>query len=302
MVGSAVLRHLQAKGYHKLIIVGRDEVDLCNQKAVENFYIKEKPQIVIVTAGKVGGIHANKTYPGQFIHDNLSIALNTIHTAWEQGVEQLLFLGSSCIYPRESPQPMREEVLLTGALEKTNEAYAVAKITGLKLCQYYREQYGVHFHSLMPTNLYGPGDNYHLENSHVLPALIRRFHEAKVEGKPELALWGTGKARREFLHVDDLATAIVHVLQLEDPADWYNVGTGTDITIRELAEQIKVVVGYKGEISTDPSQPEGTLRKLLCVEKLLATGWEPKITLQNGLESTYREFCRCLSSDNLREA
>ena len=290
MVGSAIVKEMRDRGLDNLILRTRDELDLCDNSAVDDFFRKEKPTTVIVAAAKVGGIHANNTYPADFIYENLAIALNTIHAAYNSGVSRLLFLGSSCIYPREAPQPMAEESLLSSALESTNEAYAIAKIASLKLCQYYRKQYGVLFHSAMPTNLYGPGDNYHPENSHVLPALIRRFHEAKEEGQPSVTIWGTGQARREFLHVDDLAGGVLHLLQLDDPPDWINIGFGEDVTIIEVAQLIKKIVDYNGEINFDPSKPDGTPRKLLDSKRIFTTGWQPQISLEEGLVRTYQNF------------
>ncbi len=290
MVGSAIVREMRDRGLDNLILRTRDELDLCDNSAVDDFFRKEKPTTVIVAAAKVGGIHANNTYPADFIYENLAIALNTIHAAYNSGVSRLLFLGSSCIYPREAPQPMAEESLLSSALEATNEAYAIAKIASLKLCQYYRKQYGVLFHSVMPTNLYGPGDNYHPENSHVLPALIRRFHEAKEEGQPSVTIWGTGQARREFLHVDDLAGGVLHLLQLDDPPDWINIGFGEDVTIIEVAQLIKKIVDYNGEINFDTSKPDGTPRKLLDSKRIFTTGWQPQISLEEGLVRTYQNF------------
>ncbi len=290
MVGSAIVRDVRDRGLDNLILRTRDELDLCDNSAVDDFFRKEKPTTVIVAAAKVGGIHANSTYPAEFIYENLAIALNTIHAAYNSGVSRLLFLGSSCIYPREAPQPMAEESLLSSALESTNEAYAIAKIASLKLCQYYRKQYGVLFHSAMPTNLYGPGDNYHPENSHVLPALIRRFHEAKEEGQPSVTIWGTGQARREFLHVDDLAGGVLHLLQLDDPPDWINIGFGEDVTIIEVAQLIKKIVDYNGEINFDTSKPDGTPRKLLDSKRIFTTGWQPQISLEEGLVRTYQNF------------
>ena len=290
MVGSAIVRALRARGFGNLLLRTHSELDLGNAMAVREFYAHEKPEVVIVAAARVGGIHANNTYPAEFLHENLAIAHNTIHEAWTHGVKRLLFLGSSCIYPREAPQPMTEECLLTSPLEPTNEAYAIAKITGLKLCQYYRKQYGALFHSAMPTNLYGPGDNYHPENSHVLPALIRRFHEAVQSGASTVTLWGTGVARREFLHADDLAEGLLAILGMENPPDWINVGYGSDVTIRELAELIAGVTGFTGDLAWDSSKPDGTLRKLMDSSKLLATGWRPKYTLKSGIENTYAEF------------
>lgn len=301
MVGSAVVRELENQGYENLLLVPHGQLNLVDQDAVRDFFAEEKPQVVIMAAARVGGIHANSTYPAQFIYDNLAMALNTVHAAYESGVERFLFLGSSCIYPKKAPQPMREECLLTSELEPTNEPYAIAKIAGLKLCEYYRKQYGVMYHSLMPTNLYGPGDNYHPENSHVLPALIRRFHEAKESGAESVTLWGSGKPCREFLHVSDLATAVIHMLQQDNPPDWVNVGTGKDCSILELAQAIQKTVGYKGKIELDPSKPDGTARKLLDITLIKKTGWEPKISLKEGLAQTYENFLRESTSGKLRE-
>ncbi|MEI6417204.1 MAG: GDP-L-fucose synthase, partial [Verrucomicrobiota bacterium] len=258
MVGSALVRALRTQGCKNLVLRTRQELDLCDAVAVRSFFEKEKPEIVVNAAARVGGIHANSTYPAEFIHENLASAHNIIHEAYRHGVKQLLFLGSSCIYPREAPQPMKEECLLSGRLESTNEAYAIAKIAGLKLCQFYRQQYGVLFHSAMPTNLYGPGDNYHSENSHVLPALLRRFHEAVQTKAPSVTLWGTGKSLREFLHVDDLASALLAVLAMETPPDWINAGSGTDVTIKELAELIARITGFEGKLEWDTTRPDGT--------------------------------------------
>jgi GDP-L-fucose synthase len=301
MVGSAIVRALRSRGFDNLLLRNRKELNLCDAVAVREFYEQEQPDIVIVAAARVGGIHANNTYPAEFLHENLAIAHNTIHSAWQQGVKRLLFLGSSCIYPREAPQPMTEECLLSSPLEPTNEAYAIAKITGLKLCQYYRKQYGVLFHSAMPTNLYGPGDNYHPENSHVLPALIRRFHEAVQSGAPTVTLWGTGVARREFLHADDLAEGLLSVLGMENPPDWINVGSGTDVTIREVAKLIARVTGFKGDLAWDSSKPDGTLRKLMDSSKLLATGWRPKYDLESGIRNAYADFLSLQSAGTLRQ-
>jgi len=301
MVGSAIVRALHGRGHLNLLLRNRKELDLCDAVAVREFYAREKPEVVIVAAARVGGIHANNTYPAEFLHENLLIAHNTIHSAWQQGVKRLLFLGSSCIYPREAPQPMTEECLLTSPLEPTNEAYAIAKITGLKLCQYYRKQYGVLFHSAMPTNLYGPGDNYHPENSHVLPALIRRFHEAVQSGAPSVTLWGTGVARREFLHADDLAEGLLAVLGMENPPDWINVGSGSDVTIRELAELIAKVTGFHRQLTWDSTKPDGTLRKLMDSSKLLAAGWRPKYELERGIRSAYADFLLLQSQGRLRQ-
>ena len=301
MVGSALVRALQSRGFNNLLLRSRSDLNLCDAGAVREFYQNEKPDVVIVAAARVGGIHANNSYPAEFLHENLAIAHNTIHEAWRGGVRQLLFLGSSCIYPREAPQPMTEECLLTSPLEPTNEAYAIAKITGLKLCQYYRKQYEVHFHSAMPTNLYGPGDNYHPENSHVLPALIRRFHEAVQSGASTVTLWGTGVARREFLHSDDLAAGLITVLEMENPPDWINVGSGSDVTIRELAEMIAKVTGFIGKLAWDSSKPDGTPRKLMDSSKLLATGWRPQYDLESGIRNAYADFLNLQSSGRLRE-
>ncbi|MBM3856640.1 MAG: GDP-L-fucose synthase [Verrucomicrobia bacterium] len=301
MVGSALVRALQAHGFQNLIFKTHRELDLCEQGAVRNFFEKEKPDIVIVAAARVGGIHANATYPAEFIHENLASAHNVIHEAYRHGVKRLLFLGSSCIYPREAPQPMKEECLLTSPLESTNEAYAIAKIAALKLCQFYRQQYAVLFHSAMPTNLYGPGDNYHPENSHVLPALLRRFHEAVEAKAPSVTLWGTGKSRREFLHVDDLASALLTVLEMENPPDWINAGSGSDVTIRELAELIAKITGFQGELIWDTTRPDGTPRKLMDSGKLLATGWRPQFDLESGIKHAYQDFLNSLRKENLRE-
>ena len=301
MVGSAIIRSLRARGFDHLLLRTRKELDLRDAAAVREFYARENPDVVIVAAARVGGIHANSTYPAEFIHENLAIAHNTIHEGWRHRVKRLLFLGSSCIYPREAPQPMTEECLLTSPLEPTNEAYAIAKITGLKLCQYYRKQYGVLFHSAMPTNLYGPGDNYHPENSHVLPALIRRFHEAVLSKAPSVTLWGTGVARREFLHADDLADGVLAVLGMENPPDWINVGYGSDVTIREVAGVIAKITGFQGELVWDSSKPDGTLRKLMDSSKLLATGWRPKYELETGLRHAYEDFLAAQSGGQLRE-
>jgi GDP-L-fucose synthase len=301
MVGSAIVRSLQSQGFNNLILRTHKELDLCEGGAVRDFFAQEKPEAVIVAAAKVGGIHANATYPAEFLHVNLASAHNVIHEAWMHGVGRLLFLGSSCIYPREAPQPMKEECLLTSPLEQTNEAYAIAKIAGLKLCQYYRKQYGVCFHSAMPTNLYGPGDNYHPENSHVLPALLRRFHEATVNHAPTVSLWGTGVARREFLHVDDLAEAVLTVLKMENPPDWINAGSGSDITIFELAHLIAKITGYQGELVWDATRPDGTPRKFMDSSRLLATGWRPKHDLESGIRHTYADFLSQMQSGQLRE-
>jgi GDP-L-fucose synthase len=290
MVGSALVRALQQTGQGTVITATRSQLDLTRQADTEAWFEQNRPDVVIVAAAKVGGIHANNTYPAEFIYENLMIAANAIHAAHKTGVRRLLFLGSSCIYPREAPQPMAEDSLLTSPLEKTNEAYAIAKIAGLKLCQHYRSQYGHCFHSAMPTNLYGPGDNYHPENSHVIPALIRRFHEAKISAAPEVVCWGTGTPMREFLHVEDLAQGCLHLLREENPPDWVNLGTGVDCTIRELAETVSSVVGYQGQIQWDSSKPDGTPRKLMDVSRLKSTGWQPKVALRDGLAAAYTDF------------
>ena len=300
MFGSALVRRFQRAPGVSLLVRRREELDLVSQTATAGFLAAERPGAVIVAAAKVGGIHANNTYPAEFIYDNLVIATNLIHSAWRAGVKRLLFLGSSCVYPRLAPQPMAEDCLLTSPLEPTNEAYAVAKIAGMKLCQYYRRQYGVTFHSVMPTNLYGPGDNYHPEDSHVLPALLRRFHEAKEAGRPEVVVWGTGAPRRDFLHVDDAADACAHLLDLADPPDWVNIGTGTDVTIREVTETVAAVVGYRGRIVWDTTRPDGTPRKLMDGAKLRALGWTPKYSLREGLEMTYASFLADKAAGTLR--
>ena len=290
MVGGALVRRFQREAGVTLLLRTRRELDLGRQSAVESFFAAEKPDVAIIAAAKVGGIHANNTYPAEFLFDNLAIAANSIHAAYRSGVKRLLFLGSSCIYPKHAPQPMPEDCLLTSALEPTNEAYAIAKIAGLKLAQAYRKQYGVMFHSAMPTNLYGPGDNYHPQNSHVLPALVRRFDEAREKNLPEVAAWGTGTPKREFLHVDDLADACAFLLKLENPPDWINVGTGTDVTIRELTETVAAAVGYKGRIAWDATKPDGTPRKLMDVSRLSSLGWRAKIALREGVEKTVASY------------
>jgi GDP-L-fucose synthase len=300
MVGSALQRRLTAAGCTRLLLHSRRELDLSNQAAVDAFFAREKPEVVLVGAAKVGGIHANNTYPGDFIYDNLIIAANLIEAARRHGSERLLFLGSSCIYPKLAPQPMTEECLLTSALEPTNEAYAIAKIAGLKLCQYYRKQHGVLFHSGMPTNLYGPNDNYHPQNSHVLPALIRRFHEAQEAGLAEVVAWGTGTPKREFLHVDDLADACFFLLQQVNPPDLINIGSGTDVTIKELTETVAAAVGFTGRITWDSSKPDGTPRKLMDVSRLTALGWKAKISLREGVARTYRSFLEEKAAGHLR--
>ena len=290
MVGSAVTRLLRSKGYRNLVTRDRSELDLTNQAAVKAFFTDSEPDIVVMAAGKVGGIYANDTYPAAFIYENLAIAANTVHAAFSTGTKRFLFLGSSCIYPKLAPQPLKETSLLTSELEPTNEPYAIAKIAGLKLCEYYRKQYGVLFHSMMPTNLYGRGDNYHPENSHLLPALIRRFHEAKLADRESVTIWGTGTPRRELMNVDDLAEAIIHVLNLDNPPDLINAGTGIDHSIMEIAELVKDTIGFDGEIKTDPSKPDGTPRKLLDISLLRDIGWETKISLKTGIQHTYADF------------
>jgi GDP-L-fucose synthase len=300
MVGGALVRRFQDEPGVSLVLRTRRELDLGNQAAVDAFFAAEKPNAAIIAAAKVGGIHANHTYPAEFLFANLAIAANTIHSAYRHGTRRLLFLGSSCIYPKHAPQPMPEDCLLSGALEPTNEAYAIAKIAGLKLAQSYRRQYGVLFHSAMPTNLYGPGDNYHPQNSHVLPALLRRFDEAAAARQPEVTAWGTGSPRREFLHVDDLADACAFLLRLDNPPDWINVGTGTDVTIRELTETVATVTGFTGRIAWDPSKPDGTPRKLLDVSRLSALGWRARIGLHEGIERTYASFLDEKATGTLR--
>ena len=301
MVGPALVPRWQNEPRVGLRLRSHREPALPNQAAVEAFYQTEKPDAATIAAAKVGGIHANNTYPAEFLFINLAIAANTIHGAHRAGVKRLLFLGSSCIYPKLAPQPMTEACLLTSALEPTNEAYAIAKITGLKLCQYYRKQYGVMYHSAMPTNLYGPGDNYHLQNSHVLPALIRKFHEAKQAGAAEVVAWGTGSPMREFLHVDDLADACAFLLGLPQPPDWINVGTGTDVTIRELTETVREVVGFQGKIVWDSTKPDGTPRKLMDVSKLASLGWRARIGLRDGIQRTYAAYLSELATGKLRQ-
>lgn len=300
MVGSAVVRELQARGYERILTARRERLDLRNQQATLAFLQETKPDVVIVAAAKVGGIVANRDYPAEFIYDNLAMTANLIEGSYSAGVDRLLYLGSACIYPRNAEQPMREDALLTAPIEKTNEAYAIAKIAGLKLCECYRNQYGVTFHSAMPTNLYGTGDNYHPENSHVLPAMIRRFHEAKESGLNEVVIWGTGTPLREFLHTDDCARALLFLLEMENPPDWVNVGSGIEISIRALAELVAGIVGYTGKISQDHSKPDGTPRKLMDSSILKNLGWKPEIELETGIEMAYREFLSELNRGELR--
>ncbi len=286
LVGSALVRHFEREGYTNIVTRSFTDLDLRNQSDVHQFFQQERPEYVFLAAAKVGGILANATYPASFLYDNLAIELNVIHAAYRSGVKKLLFLGSSCIYPRNCPQPIKEDYLLTSELEKTNEAYAIAKIAGLKLCEAYNRQYGTRFISVMPTNLYGPHDNFDLQVSHVIPALLRKFVEAKRAGNPEVTVWGTGAPYREFLYVDDLADACVFLMNNYDGDEIVNIGTGTDCTIAELASVIKKEVGYKGTIVFDASKPDGTPRKLLNVEKLFSLGWQPAVSLESGLQKT----------------
>ena len=299
MVGSAIVRQLQANGSKHFVTRSHAELDLTDQAAVKHFFETEQPDQVYLAAAKVGGIHANNSYPAEFIYDNLMVQANVIHEAWRAGVKKLLFLGSSCIYPKLAEQPMSESALLTGLLEPTNEPYAIAKIAGIKLCESYNRQYGTDYRSVMPTNLYGPGDNYHPENSHVIPALIRRFHEAKIHNAPSVTIWGSGKPCREFLYVDDMAAASVYVMNLDydsyakhtQPMQSHiNVGYGSDITIRELAETVGEVVGFSGKIKFDSSKPDGTPRKLMDSSRLNALGWQAKVSLSQGLKQAYQDF------------
>ena len=299
MVGSAIVRRLRAQGHEQILTADRSALDLLDQAAVRNFFSSNRIDQVYLAAAKVGGIHANNTYPAEFIHENLLIQSNIIHAAHVADVDRLLFLGSSCIYPKHAEQPMREDALLTGVLEPTNEPYAIAKIAGIKMCESYNRQYGRCYRSVMPTNLYGPNDNFHPENAHVLPALMRRLHEAQGEGRPAVTVWGTGRAMREFLHVDDMARASVFVMELDDSVyaantrpdlSHINVGTGEDCTIRQLAEALARVIGYEGRLEFDATKPDGTPRKLMDVSRLTAMGWRPEIALEDGLEQTYRWF------------
>lgn len=287
LVGSALVRRLESLGFGNLVYRTRDEMDLEDPRAVREFFEQERPEYVFLAAAKVGGIWANDTYPADFIRSNLVIQLNVVDAAWRAGVDKLVFLGSSCIYPKHAPQPMKEEYLLSGTLEPTNEPYAVAKIAGIKLCESYNRQYGTRFVSVMPTNLYGPGDNFDLKTSHVLPALLRKFHEAKLAGAPEVTVWGSGRPRREFLHVDDMADACVFVMRNYDGTDIINIGCGQDVSIAEAAEMVRDAVGYRGRIVFDPSYPDGTPRKLLDVSRLNALGWSPSVSLERGLAETY---------------
>lgn len=295
MVGSAILRRLQAAGYENFVLRTSGDLDLRHQPEVQEFFSREKPDYVFLAAAKVGGIVANNTYRAEFLYDNLMIEANVIHAAWQNGVKKLLFLGSSCIYPKMAPQPLKEEYLLTGLLEPTNEPYAIAKIAGIKLCDAYRAQYGCNFISVMPTNLYGPNDNYHPENSHVLPALIRKFHEAKRDNAPFVTLWGTGAPLREFLHVDDLADACYFLMERYDEPGFINVGVGEDLSILELARLVRRIVGYTGEIRHDLSKPDGTPRKLMDVSKLASLGWKAKTGLEEGIKNVYKAYSENLS-------
>ena len=300
MVGKALVRSAEQRGYQNIITVDRNELDLRDQQAVFSYLEKHQPDCVIIAAAKVGGIWANSQYPAEFIYDNLSLEINLIEGSRRAGVKRLLFLGSSCIYPKFAEQPVREQALNTAALEPTNEAYAIAKISGLKMCQFYRQQYGLLYHSAMPTNLYGPGDNYHAENSHVIPALIRRFHEAKLHGDQEIAMWGTGTPLREFLHCDDLAEACFHLLELENPPDWINVGSGKEISIANLAQMVAKAVGYDGKIVNDLTKPDGCPRKFLDTQLILSSGWRPQISLQEGLKAAYSDFLSSLQDGSAR--
>ena len=290
MVGSAIVRELQQLGYTNILTKTSSELDLRNQQQVEQFYLQEKPDYVFVAAAKVGGILANNTYRAEFLYDNLMIQNNLIHYAYKVSVKKLLFLGSSCIYPKLAPQPLKEDYLLSGFLEPTNEPYAIAKITGIKMCESYRDQYGCNFISAMPTNMYGPNDNYHPENSHVLPALIRKFHEAKINQDSQVVVWGDGSPLREFLYADDLANALVYLMLHYNEKQFVNVGYGTDITIGDLAKLIGRIVGFEGEIVFDTTKPNGTPRKLMDSTRLFSTGWTPKTTLEVGIEQAYQDF------------
>ena len=301
MVGSALVRAFKKQSSdNQFLLAGREELDLLDQTSVEKFIERERPDAVINAAAKVGGIHANNTYPADFIYQNLLINTNLIHSAWKYGVNRFFNLGSSCIYPRDCQQPIKEEYLLTGPLEKTNEAYALAKIAGLEMTRHYRNQYNVLFHSGMPTNLYGPGDNYHSENSHVLPAMIRRFHEATEANANEVVIWGTGKPRRELMHVDDLATGVLFLLGCDSPPDWINLGTGVDHSIQEIANMVKETVGFSGDILNDTSKPDGMPLKRLDVTRAKKLGWEAKISLEEGIITAYDDFLKSLKADTAR--
>ena len=295
MVGSAIKRKLESEGYRNLIYKSSDELDLRNQQDVHDFFEKEKPGFVFLAAAKVGGIMANDTFRADFLYENLMIESNIIHAAWKTDVKKLMFLGSSCIYPRMAPQPLKEEYLLTGLLEHTNEPYAIAKIAGIKLCDAFRAQYGCNYISVMPTNLYGPNDNYDLKNSHVVPALIRKFHEAKINNEPFVTIWGSGEPKREFLHVDDLAEACISLMNHFDEGGLVNVGTGTDLSILELAKLVARITGYTGSIQKDISKPDGTPRKLMDVSKINALGWKARITLEEGIRMVYGDYKKKLA-------
>jgi GDP-L-fucose synthase len=290
LVGSAIWRHLQRQGFARLIGKTRAELDLQDMQAVGQFFDREKPEYIFDAAAKVGGIHANNSYPAQFLYENLQIQNNLIHASYVAGVKKFLFLGSSCIYPKMAPQPMREEHLLTGPLEPTNEWYAIAKIAGIKMCQAYRRQYGCDFISAMPTNLYGPHDNYDLQNSHVLPALIRKFHEAKISSQPEVVCWGTGSPFREFLYSEDLAEACVFLMEHYSEEPFINIGSGSEISVKALAETVACIIGFQGKMTCDTSKPDGTPRKLMDSSRLFALGWRPKVNLEEGIRRTYEDF------------
>jgi len=296
LVGSAIVRQLEKEGFGHLILRTSSELDLRNQAAADVFFAEEKPEYVFLAAARVGGIHANSIYPADFIRDNLQIQTNVVDAAWRHGVKKLAFLGSSCIYPKMAPQPLKEESLLTGSLEPTNEWYAIAKIAGIKMCQAYRRQYGFNAICAMPTNLYGPNDNFDLETSHVLPAMIRKFHEAKAQGHAEVTLWGTGSPKREFLHVDDLADASLFLMQHYDSEEIINIGVGEDVTIRELAGMIQTIVGFEGNVVWDDTKPDGTPRKLLDVSRLHGLGWQARMPLTGGIADVYRWYCSSVGS------
>jgi len=308
LVGSALVRRLQAKGYSNLVMRTHAELDMTDQKAVRGFFASEKPEYVLLAAAKVGGIHANNTYPAEFIHQNLAIQTNVIHEAWRNNVQRLLFLGSSCIYPKDCPQPIKEEYLLTGPLEPTNRPYALAKIAGIEMCHAYNRQYGTRYMAAMPTNLYGPNDNYDLNNSHVLPALIRKMHEAKQRGDKEVVVWGTGTPRREFLYSEDMADACIFLLEQgedkfaslfnDEQPPLVNIGCGEDLTIRELAEQVAAVVGFKGKLTFDTSKPDGTMRKVMDVSRINALGWKREMQLQDGIALSYQDMQQYVSVIN----
>lgn len=299
LVGSAIMRKLKTEGYNNIIVRTRHELDLTDQSKVKEFFNKEKPEYVFLGAAKVGGIMANKSYPAEFIYENLALTLNVIHASYQNKVKKLIFLGSSCIYPKLAPQPIKEEYLLTSSLETSNEAYAIAKIAGLKLCQHYNQQYNTNYIAVMPTNLYGPNDNFNLQDSHVLPAMIRKFHEAKINQNTEITLWGSGQVKREFLHVDDLADALLFLMNTYNGKEILNIGTGIDLSIAELAETIKKVVGFKGKTTWDTSKPDGTPRKLLDISKIKNLGWESKTELTEGIQITYEWFLKNI--DNIRK-